>query len=303
MTLPNFLVIGTPKSGTTSLYHYLNRHPQIYMSPVKEPNFLAFVEKPPNFDGPKGPNEWINQQSIVDFQEYQALFDRVNGEKAIGEASIWYLYLPDAPKYIQHYLPDVKLIALLRHPVDRAFSHYLHLRRTGDEWLTEFTVALDAEEQRCQQNWAPAWRYQQAGLYSQQLERYLKIFPRDRLKVYLYDDWQNNPFDLMKDLFTFIEVDATFEPDMSTRHNQTSVVWKNNTIRNLLVDENLLRMAARKIVPDRVRKPVAEMLLRKNKEKPPTLAAETRQQLISHFRKDILKLQDLIDRDLSHWLV
>ncbi|MEM9543611.1 MAG: sulfotransferase [Cyanobacteria bacterium P01_E01_bin.42] len=302
MTLPNFLIIGVPKSGTTSLYHYLTQHPQIYMSPVKEPNFLAFVGKHPEFCGPKGKDIWINNQSIVDFQKYQALFDKVDGEKAIGEASILYLYLPETPKHIQHYLPDVKLIAILRHPVDRAFSHYVHLRRTGEEWLTDFTLALDEEEKRWNRGWAPAWCYQKLGLYSPQLERYLQIFPRDRIRVYLYDDWLNQPLNVLNDLFTFLEVDSEFQPRMSIRHNQTSVVWKNNTLRNFLIDQNSFRSAVSKIIPDRIRKPIAEILLRKNKVKPPQLNSEVRKQLIPRFQEDILKLQDLIDRDLSHWL-
>ncbi|MGK7927403.1 MAG: sulfotransferase [Spirulina sp.] len=302
MTLPNFLIVGTAKAGTTSLYNYLNQHPQIYMSPVKEPNFFSFAGKQPDFCGPKDDEAWTNKYSIVEFSAYQALFDKVDGEKAIGEASTLYLYIPETPKCIQKYLPDVKLIAILRHPVDRAFSHYLHLRRSGREWLTDFSLALEEEEKRRQQGWAPAWSYQQLGFYSQQLERYWQIFPRDRLKVYLYEDWRDNPVNFLQDLFAFLEVDTTFQPDMSIRHGSEAVVWKNNTVRDLLLKENSFRSFVKKIIPSHIRKPIAQMLWQTNKAKVPQLTSELRQKLTPRFREDILNLQDLIHRDLSHWL-
>src|SRR5918997_468574 len=157
MTLPNFLIIGAMKSGTTALYYYLEQHPQIYMSPVKEPNFFC-----------SGGQEGWESKSVTRIRAYQYLFKDVSDEKAIGEASHCYLYEPQAVARIQEHLPDAKLVAILRNPVDRAYSHFLHMVRNGTEPLTDFGQALEEEEIRAD----PHRRFQDyigRGLYYGQL--------------------------------------------------------------------------------------------------------------------------------------
>ncbi|MDB9312789.1 sulfotransferase [Spirulina sp. CS-785/01] len=302
MTLPNFLILGAPKSGTTALYEYLQQHPEIYMSPVKEPNFFAFEGKQPDYSGPKDEQAWTNRGSIVTLSEYQKLFNAVEDEKRIGEASTLYLYIPETPQRIHHYIPNAKLIAILRDPINRAFSCYLHFRRNGREWIKNFPKALAQEEKRRQNYWAPGWYYREVGLYSEQVQRYLSLFDRQQLQFYLYDDWQNNPHAFLKHLFNFLEIDDSFSPDMCQRPNQTSVVWKNNTVRDVLIKQNSLRQMLHNLVPDSIRKPVANFMLESIRDTPPKMTPELRSRLIPYFRDDILKLQDLIQRDLSHWL-
>src|SRR5215218_4707583 len=123
MTMPNFLIIGAGKSGTTSLYHYLGQHPEVFMSPMKEPKFFCFEGERPNFRGP-GDDEEINRKCVTTIDAYRALFDGVACEKAVGEASSMYLYYPKAPERIDHHVAGVRLIAVLRNPVDRAYSSY-----------------------------------------------------------------------------------------------------------------------------------------------------------------------------------
>ena len=130
MVLPNFLIIGAAKSGTTSLYSYLNQHPQVYFSPFKEPRFFALEGKEVNY---QGPSQVVNQKAINTIDEYEKLFAGVTDEVAIGEASTLYLYSPEAPAKIKQYIPQVKLIAILRNPIDRAYSGYCHLVRDGYE--------------------------------------------------------------------------------------------------------------------------------------------------------------------------
>lgn len=132
MTLPNFLIIGAAKAGTTSLYHYLAQHPQIYMSPIKEPNFFALEERCVDFRGP-GDHLYIKQFSVTELERYRSLFQGVTHEQAVGEASPLYLYSPVAPARSHRYVPEMKLIAILRHPVDRAYSAFLHLLRDERE--------------------------------------------------------------------------------------------------------------------------------------------------------------------------
>lgn len=302
MTMPNFLIIGAPKSATTSLYEYLKQHPEIYMSPNKEPHFFAFEGKQPDFCGPGDADAWINKFSIVNLAEYQQQFECVTTEKAIGEASTMYLYLPQSPERIKHYIPDVKLIVILRHPVDRGFSHFLNLRRDGREWLTDFARALAEEDQRIQKHWAPAWHYKQVGLYARQIQRYFQLFDQEQIKIYLYEEWRENPKEIMRDIFQFLEVDDTWAPDMSEKHNVSSFVHKNKNIHNFLTKPNLMKDILRKVIPARIRQPMSAKVFRKNMDTPPKLNPELRQQLIPEFREDILNLQEVIDRDLSSWL-
>src|SRR3712207_4104321 len=131
MTLPNFLVIGAMKSGTTALYYYLEQHPEIYMSPVKEPNFFSQENA---------------ADTVTHIGTYEQLFKGASGKKAIGEASHSYLYEPRAAAEIRRYVPKVKLIAILRNPIDRAYSHFLHMVRSGTEPLDDFAQALREEE-------------------------------------------------------------------------------------------------------------------------------------------------------------
>ncbi len=123
MTMPNFLIVGAMKCGTTALYYYLEQHPQIFMSPVKEPNFFCF-------EGREGLD---SGNSITDIAAYRGLFRGVSSERAIGEASHCYLYEPRAVERIKHYTPDARLIAILRSPIERAYSHFLHAVRNGTE--------------------------------------------------------------------------------------------------------------------------------------------------------------------------
>ena len=133
MTMPNFLIIGAMKSGTTALYYYLEQHPEIYMSPVKEPNFFSSQERE-NAAG-----------AVARIGNYRDLFRGVSGETAIGEASHSYLYEPGAAAEIRRYAPEAKLIAILRNPIDRAYSHFLHMVRSGTEPLDDFAQALQEE--------------------------------------------------------------------------------------------------------------------------------------------------------------
>lgn len=262
MVMPNFLVIGAAKAGTTSLYHYLNQHPQIYMTPIKETNFFALEGHPVGFCGP-GDQAYIKRFSITSKQSYQEQFQGITSERAIGEASPLYLYSIVAPSRIRHYIPDVKLIAILRHPVDRAYSSFLHLVRDERELITNFAQSLEAEEKRISSNWEHIWHYRQMGFYYSQLKRYYDQFNHSQIRVYLYDDFNRAPNGILLDIFRFLNIDETFIPDMSIRHNGTSITQ----------DER------------------------------PSLLPEIRRQMVRVYREDILQLQDLIQIDLSEWLV
>src|SRR3954452_17434204 len=123
MTMPNFLIVGAAKSGTTSLYYYLKQHPQVFVSPVKEPKFFAYEGEKVVYRGPGDAEN--NRRLVNNLADYRALFGGANGAKAIGEASPVYLYSPKACERIRHYLPDAKLFVILRDPAERAYPSFL----------------------------------------------------------------------------------------------------------------------------------------------------------------------------------
>jgi hypothetical protein len=300
--MPNFLIIGAAKAGTTALYNYLKQHPQIYMSPNKEPHFFAFEGEKVNFGGTAGEQEWLNCGAITDIETYRRQFQSASKQIAIGEASALYLYTPKAAERIRHYIPDAKLIAILRNPVDRAYSAFLFQIRDELEPITDFAEALREEKTRIQKNWVPIYYYQQMGFYSTQVKRYFDMFNRDQIRVYLYEEFTTNPMSILQDIFRFLGVDDTFAPNMSVKHN-VSGIPRNKALNTFLVKPHPIKSILKPFLPESLRRAlIVSLKNRRNMDKPPPLPPDLRKQLINVYREDILKLQDLIQQDLSMWL-
>jgi sulfotransferase family protein len=304
MTLPNFLIIGAARSGTTSLYTYLKQHPQVYMSEIKEPEFFSYEGVELDFDGPKGKektNRGIRRYTPADIEGYRALFQKVSNEKAIGEASPMYLYSAQAPSRIKHHIPDAKLIAILRNPVERAYSTFSLLTLQGREPLKEFSQALQAEEPRIRNKWTWMYHYKNVGFYYVQLKRYFDVFERDQIRVYLYDDLKVEPIRLVRDVFGFLEVDDTFVPEVSVKDNPAGTP-KSEIFSKLVDKPNPVKTLLRPLLPERIRKRIIASLSARNLAERSPLAPEIRSELVEVYREDILKLETLIGRDLSGWL-
>lgn len=297
MTLPTFCIIGAAKAGTTSLYEYLNQHPQIYMSPVKEPRFFGRIGEPPDYRGPS--DEATNQILITEEADYRALFANVNDSHlAYGEASPWYLYMERAAAQLYEWVPNIKLIAILRNPVDRAYSNFVQQRSSRAEPLADFEAALAAENLRIQDNWRPFWHYQALGFYDRQLSRYWEYFSRSQLRVYLYEDLRNSPNWLLRDIFEFLEVDPNVAIDYSKQYNVTYYP-PNALLHSLLKDANPCKSVIKNLLPGSAVQTIKDKLYRSSK---PTFPPTLRRQLTLAYREDILRLQDRIGRDLSTWL-
>ncbi|MEQ8754558.1 MAG: sulfotransferase [Coleofasciculus sp. G1-WW12-02] len=293
MNLPTFLIIGVQKAGTTSIYNYLNQHPQIYMSPVKETNFL---EK--NW----GEIEDQRKAKIDTFEKYCQLFTGVKDEIAIGEASPNYLFhYESSSERIKRYVPNAKLIAVLRNPVDRAYSDYLmHIRDAiGKGKRTSLSEQIKYKADKS--------FIILKGFYYKHLQYFYEEFGREQIQVYLYDNLSKEPIKFMQKMYRFVGVDDTFLPDVSKKA-QVAKVPKNTAVNNLLRQQNPLRTIVssglRLIFPLEVRQNLRSRLIQMNSQdkKAAPLSPEDRQQLIELYREDILKLQDLIQRDLSAWL-
>ncbi|MCC0179241.1 sulfotransferase [Waterburya agarophytonicola K14] len=294
MTLPNFLIVGAAKAGTTALYRYLQQHPQIYMTPTKETNFFAFEGEVINFAGVG--DEALREFSITDFKTYQAQFQGVTEEKAIGEACPSYLYYPQAAAKIKQYTPDARLIVILRNPITRAYANFLHTVRDDREYHHDFALALQDEATRIADNWEWFWHYIQVGFYGRQLQHYYEYFPRDRIKIYLYEDLKTDAIALLQDIFRWLEVDASFVPDMALHPNKSGMP-KNKLLHRILTKPNPVKTLLKPLFPAKLRQKIQHQNLNT-----PQLSPEVKQQLLDLYRADILKCQDLIQRDLQPWL-
>lgn len=295
-TRPNFFIIGAAKCGTTALYEYLRQHPAVFMSAVKEPHYFAFAGEKLAY---RGPGVTINSSSVTELSEYEKLFAEAGGAAALGEASALYLFLPAVAERLREYAPAARLIVILRQPAERAFSAYMHLRRDGREPLS-FADALRAEPERVRDNWGFLWRYRALGYYAAQLRRYYAVFPREQLRVYLHDDFRADAPAMMRDIFTFLGVDAAFVPDMSRRHN-VSGIPRQRWLHNLMHGANPLKTIIKPFVPQTWRDQTRRRVTQQNLVRQ-TLPDDVRRALTHDFRADILELQELLGRDLSHWL-
>jgi hypothetical protein len=302
--LPNFIIIGAGKSGTTALYEYLHEHPEVYMSAVKETNFFA-LEGETLIEAKDDPEQMNHYPwSITTREAYEALFDGVRDEKAVGEVSPMYLYHPDAPAKIKSTLPNAKLIVILRNPVDRLYSRYMHLARERREPSETFEECLNRDS-----IW---WRRNdliQEGFYYTHLKRYFDLFDKGQIKVYLYDELRHDPLALIQDMYGFIGVNDTYEPDFGVEYNVSGKI-KNPMVDRFIGQNSIIKSAIASVSPrvmDKVKNQVwlkkhINNLRKQNITKPP-LKHDTRVALIQEvYGTEVANLQKLIDRDLSKWL-
>jgi Sulfotransferase family len=299
-TWPNFLVLGTAKAGTSSLYEYLKQHPEVYLSPISELNFFAHEGCDLNFRGPRD-QEYIWDDSLVaTYEDYCKQFAGAAAETAIGEVSTHNLYGQQAPALIKRYLPNAKLIAMLRHPAERAFSAFAHMVRDGREETEDFGAALERESLRIRDNWEPLWHYKSMGFYGAQLSRYFDTFDRNQIRVYIYDDFVARPLEVVRDIFSFVGVDPSFAPDMTERYN-VSTILRSRRLNDMMMDKSLIRSTLRRLVPSGVRARIRSSILERNVKRL-RLAPELRRELTDAYRDDIRLLERILDRDLSRWL-
>lgn len=289
--LPNFIVIGAAKAGTTSLHWYLTEHPEVFMSPVKDPSYFAF-----GLD-PAGQLLWGEREfhnfPVRSLSEYERLFADAGDAVAIGEASTMYLECPQSAARIGELLPTTRIICSIRHPVDRAYSDYLmYLRRRGRRFdpVRDLTPTSD---------WARSdSRWMRIGRYHEQLLRYFEAFPRDQIRVCLFDDLKRSPQGFMQDVYRFLDVDPAFVPDFATPHAPGGIPAS-------VVLERIFMRSARSEVKPLVPKRAANWFRRlraKTMRQSPPLPAELRRELTDQFRDDIAKTSELIGRSLKHWL-
>ena len=302
--LPNFMIIGAGKSGTTALYEYLAEHPDVYMSPVKETNFFA-LEGEKMVDPKDDPEQMFHYPwSVTNWEDYVKLFDGVETEKAIGEVSPMYLYSEEAAFRIKERFPDMKLIVILRNPVDRLYSRFMHLARENRKPTNRFEDALDRET-----IW---WRRNdlvKEGFYHNHLQKYYGLFDKDQIKVILYDDFKSDPLKEVQNIYEFIGVNGWHEPDFNTEYNVSGLI-KNPVIDRLIGQKSVIKELAAMVNPklkeaitsNQQLKKWINQIRKKNLVKVPIPSNIRNAMIESVYGPDIQQLQRLINRDLSNWL-
>lgn len=296
MTMPDFLIIGIAKSGSTSVFAYLTEHPQIHKPPIKEPDFFEWgePEKPPH-EIHRG-----SERAVQSLEAYQALFADVPPGKLCGEASVSNMN-PRACERIQQYLPNAKLICLLRQPVDRAYSAYAMHAQRGSENMPDFRRAyLDKTRygKRKKGDERPNYALMDASWYVKRLEDWFSRFSRDQIYIGIYDDLKKDSTAFMCSLYGFLGVDQSFIPQINQIHNRsygTSSVYLSWFLR-LLVTRSRIHWPGFIYAFDKKVRII-------NRKSLAPLDPAVRRELTIPQHEDIQRLQDLIGRDLSHWLV
>lgn len=295
--LPNFLIIGAPKCGTTSLWYYLNQHPDVFLASNKEPNYFALADERLPDGGPAEPDvihQLIHIASITRAEDYQDLFESVGTEKAVGEASVRYLYYEKAAARIKLALPEVRLIAILREPVSRLYSHYCMNAQFQLEPLP-LTEALAAEDERVQAGWGWDWHYRRVSSYAGQVRRYLSLFEPRQLKFVLYDDFVARPLETFQEICRFLEIDHGFVPNMARRGKVA------NRPRYLALDRwlnwpNKKRDQITSVIPRGMVRFAFKSLRRLNRGPVAKLDHAVRAELQLSFLQEIQELENLLGR-------
>lgn len=311
MKLPNFFIVGSAKSGTTSIYNYLKQHPDIFMSPIKETHHFSTDIDSSKFRPDYAANlninidSWLNGDQkkeifhafVKDWDKYLKLFKNSENQKAIGEVTNSYLYSKEAAKNIRSKFPEGKIIMILRNPVERAFSHFLMDLKSGLE-TGSFLEAFKKDMAKSNKGWGISNVYYEIGMYYEQVKRYLTVFPQEQIKIILYDDYRNDAIKTLKEICNFLNIDSNFEFEFSKEHNK-AMIPKSGAVA-LMMRQKGLKAFAKKIFPKSWKNIISKIFF--TNKNLPKLSVDDRKYLIELYKEDIQKLSQLINRDLTSWV-
>jgi hypothetical protein len=310
--LPNFFIVGAPKAGTTSLYYYLGQHPEIYISPIKEPHYFAAEMRAENFE-PKlrrriaretrglakflsGPMREMRFGGLVaDRENYLRLFANAGAERVLGEASACYLWSPTAAERIASEIPAARIIVLLRDPAERAFSQYLHGVANGEiRWSFREHIQRNLRHRSGQL--AIHYPFLEFGLYYEQLRRYREHFGKN-VWIGFHDDFLSRPLSVYLDICRFLGVEE-FPANTELRYLEAQV--PRTAAVGWLKRSGVWKSVA-KMTPSGVRPFLRRALMRP--AAPHGMDPVDRGYLVDFYREDIRKLESLLGRDFDAWLM
>jgi hypothetical protein len=301
MALPDFLITGAPKAGSTALHAALAQHPGLYMSPVKEPKFFLTDGPPPARGGPGDAQTY--REHVWRRADYEALFDAAPAGALRGESTPLYLHDPAAHRRIRELIPQAKLIAVLRDPVERAHSNWTHLWSAGLEPIGDFVQACEEEPRRIEAGWASFWHYVSLGRYGEQLENLYRVFPREQVLILRYLRLVDSPAETLDRICDFLGV----EPGLVSavpRENVTA--HPEATLRYQTLARTLRAAAATgRFLPGKAGTSLMDSLEHRLQRSAPSrqpLSRDEREQVLPKFAADIRRLERVTGDDFSFWL-
>lgn len=295
-SLPNFIVVGFPKCGSTALHYYLENHPEIFMPVQKELHFFTSNKLLKLNNGP-GDKE-VKKFMITSIEDYQKAYKNTKNEKVIGEVSPSYINHPDSIPFIKKTLGEPKIIILLRDPVKRAYSNYLHLLREKRENLS-FLEALKKEDIRKEEKYSDFWYYKFNSTYFDKVDKFKKSF--DDVLLLTQEDLNNNTVRTIKNIYSFLGVSIRSPENINQQYN-TGGIYEDNFITNLFLKQSILRSSLKKMIPITPKMKVfKEKLMARYQKKAPPISKEAENYLLEYFKEDVSKLNDIYDVDISNW--
>ena len=301
MALPDFLIAGVPKAGTTALYAALARHPELFFPRVKEPKFFLTDGPPPSRGGPGDAQTY--QEHVWRRSEYEALFDSAPRHARKGEATPFYLYETSSHERIRRVVPDARIIVSLRDPVDRAYSNWSHLWAAGLESERDFVTACELEPARRAAGWAHFWHYIGQGRYGEQLASLFEHVPRENVLILRYRDLRDEPRATLDRVCAFLDVRTGLLDSVPAQNVSPHV--EDNAVNDVL--RALLRTGGRfgHHVPAPLRKVARGPLLtalRRHKGLRPAATPEQRDAVLPYFSADIRDLERVTGEYFGDWL-
>jgi hypothetical protein len=295
---PDFFLVGAPKAGTSALHAALAMHPHLFLSRLKEPKYYMCGDSPP--PAYKGPGDaHSNQEWIWQRERYLDLFE----EALRGESTPFYLYHRDARRRIAADRPDAKLIAVLRDPVDRAYSNWMHLWMDGLEPQADIVEAVRREQQRVDAGWAPFWHYSGLGMYGRQVADLFDHFPREQVLLLRYRELVDSPDQTLNRVFGFLGVEGA---DIETIPSDNSRVFVSDGVRTRTVGPVIRAGAAvGQFLPPKVwrtvSKPLISQLHKGGDASRPKLTPEQREALLAPHLEDIALLEKVTGESFEQW--
>ena len=297
----NLFIVGAAKSGTTSLYNYLNQHPDVFFPRVKEPNYYSNIESedPLVYNSPKE-GVFYHNKIINDEAVYFSLYNSSGNYKILGDSSPSYLWDTEASKRIYSDFPDAKILIILRNPVMRTFSHYLMNLKSGTETETDFFKAVKRDETIKPKVWGngKVFLYKELGMYYKQVKTYFDTFKKEHIKVIIYEEFFNDLEQGLFDVFKFLEIEPNQNINFDEIHNKYSAP-KNGLSKYVLQYKTKLGFI-RSMAPEKLKTFLNKNVFYKDAEKP-ELDNVAKLYLQSIFEEDIKKLEVLLNKNLDSW--
>ena len=301
--MPDFLIVGAPKAGSTALHAALVGHPDLFLSTPKEPKFFLTDGRRPYRDGQRGPGDAHSAQEwIWRRRDYEALFAGAPPGSKKGESTPFYLWSTAAQRRIRAAVPDVRMIAVVRDPVERAYSNWSHLWADGLEPEGDFLTAWRLAPARAAAGWAPFWRYDELGRYGEQLAHLTSVFPREQVHVLRYREVLDEPRRTLDAICRFLGVrEGMLEGIPSSNVGR----WAGNSVRTRRLRHAVRTGAAlgAHLPPAawrRVERPLLAQLQRDGGRRP-RIDPAARRELLEYYRDDVALLETITGDSYRDW--